>query len=88
MKPWSVITMKRRLSWFGHLMRLPPETPARHFIKPVKRPTGRPKTTWLSTRATGLSDLKEHSTITIKTSDIESAIHELERWCSDRIGTI
>ena len=41
--------MKRRLSWFGHLMRLPPETPARqslrHFIKPVKCPTGRPKTT-------------------------------------------
>ena len=66
-------------------MRLPPETPARqslrHFIKPVKRPTSRPKTTWLSTV---LSDLKEHSTITIKTSDIGSTIHELELWCSER----
>ena len=85
MKPWSVRIMKRRLSWFGHLMRLLPETPARqslrHFIKAVKCPTGRLKTTWLST---ALSDLKEHSTITIKTLDIESAIHELELWCSDR----
>ena len=85
MKPGSVIIMKRRLSWFGHLMRLPPETPGRqslrHFIKPVKRSTDRPKTTWLSMV---LNDLKEHSTITIKTSDIESAIYELELWCSDR----
>ena len=42
-KPWSILVMKRRLSLFGHLMRLPPDTPARqslrHFVKPVKRPS-------------------------------------------------
>ena len=44
---------KRRLSWFGHLMRLPEDTPARQAFniaishKNLKR--GRPKTIWLDT---------------------------------------
>ena len=50
--PWSAKVKKRRLSWLGHLLRLPPETPARQALKesirPVRRPRGKPKTTWLS----------------------------------------
>ena len=49
--PWSKIIVHRRLSWFGHLMRLPAGTPVRKALQeaetPVKLPRGRPKTTWL-----------------------------------------
>ena len=46
---------ERRLHWFGHLMRLQDETPAKHFPKECERTTrkpqhaqGRPKRTWLN----------------------------------------
>ncbi len=49
---WSVKIMKRRLKWLGHLIRLPEETSAkkakRESLRPVKRPRGRPKDTWMS----------------------------------------
>ena len=81
MKPWSILVMKRRLSWFGHLMRLPLDTPVRqslrHFVKPVKRPIGWPKTTWLSIV---VNDLKEHSSIQIH-QNLDTA---LQHMCSDR----
>ena len=82
MKPWSILVMKRRLSWFGHLMRLPPDTPARqslcHFVKPVKRLIGRPKTTRLSTV---VNHLKEHSSIQIH-QNLDTALQQLEIMCS------
>ena len=47
--PWSVTIKKRRLNWLGHVMRLNHITPARQaieeFLKPHKRPVGRPITT-------------------------------------------
>ena len=47
---WSNIIKTRRLNWYGHLMRLPEETPAKQVLKEsarkVKRPAGRPKLTW------------------------------------------
>ena len=47
--PWSLRIYKRRLSWFGHLLRLPYETPVKRslnvFVKTWKRSAGRPKTT-------------------------------------------
>ncbi len=50
--PWSITIKRRRLSWFGHLLRLQPETPARQalneFYRRTKRPQGRPTTTWIS----------------------------------------
>jgi hypothetical protein len=56
--PWSEPTKSRRLAWFGHLLRLPEETPARQalkeFTRNVKRPVGKPKTTWLSVIKTDL----------------------------------
>ena len=82
LKPWSNLVMKRRLSWFGHLMRLPPHTPARqslrHFMKPVKRPIGRSKTTWLSTV---VNYLKENSSIQIH-QNLDIALQQLEVMCS------
>ena len=42
---------RRRLNWVGHLMRLPPETPARisiyEALRTTKRKRGKAKTTWL-----------------------------------------
>jgi hypothetical protein len=49
--PWSESTKRRRLSLFGHLLRLPEESPAKQalqeFTRTVKRQRGKPKTTWL-----------------------------------------
>ena len=49
---WSKIIARKRLSWFGHLARLPDETPAKRAmnfaLKPYLRPIGAPKTTWIS----------------------------------------
>ena len=59
-EPWSVAIKRKRLSFLGHVMRLDPETPARmsisEFLRPVKRPQGRPKKTWMEIVR---SDLKE-----------------------------
>ena len=50
---------RRRLSWVGHLMRLPPETPARisiyEALRTTKRKRGKAKTTWLKVIEKGLS---------------------------------
>ena len=50
-EPWSRTIRRRRLNWVGHLMRLPPETPARislpEALRTTKRKRGKAKTTWL-----------------------------------------
>ena len=52
-KPWSTTIRHRRLKWYGHLLRLSPQCPARQALnearKIVRRPIGRPITTWLQT---------------------------------------
>ena len=49
--PWSVKISKRRISFFGHICRLPEETPAKIALKEAirksKRPRGKPKTTYI-----------------------------------------
>ena len=71
-QPWSSVIRKRRLNWLGHLLRLPPNTPARQALteyeRKVKRPVGRPKPTWV---AQILRDCKLN-------------IEELERIAKDR----
>ena len=51
-KPWSINIKIRQLKWFGHLIRLPENTPAKialmHFTKNSKNPRGRPRLTWVS----------------------------------------
>ena len=78
MKKWSVEIKRRRLSWLGHLLRLPDETPAKQSLyeslRKVKKPRGKSKLTWL-----GLinSDLK---CVGLHTNDIT----ELLRIANDR----
>ena len=82
--PWSATIFKRRLSWLGHLLRLPEDTPARlaltKYIQPVKKPIGRPKTTWLSFI---FNDIKTHSDIVLKDNEQEN-IDTLKLLCSNR----
>ncbi len=50
-KPWSKTIKKRRIKWYGHLLRLDSRTPARQALvearKKVKKPRGGQKLTWL-----------------------------------------
>ena len=50
-KPWSKIIRERQLRWFGHLTRLPDDTPAKlalmYALKEEPKPRGRPKLTWI-----------------------------------------
>ena len=59
---WSRVVRARRLRWFGHLMRLPEETPARKALHiatltRVRQPRGAQKRTWLSTIKADLKTL-------------------------------
>ena len=66
--PWSLMICKRRLLllWFGQLLQLPSETPAKRslkaFVKTWKRSAGRSKTTWLSQI---LSDISKYSNVNL-----------------------
>ena len=82
---WSTIILKHRLSWFGHLLRLPVDSTARkalcQFLKPAKRPVGPPVTTWLSTV---LKDLKNYSSVAL-VDNISDNIDSLAVLYSDRL---
>ena len=51
-KVWSEVIRKRRLRWFGHMARLPNDTPAKialdYATEPYEKSRGRPVSTWLS----------------------------------------
>lgn len=80
--PLSRIIQKRRLSWFGHLMRLPETTPARIAfnvaVGPKKRKRGRPKHIWLNTIQDDLNELNIDIKLTTEN------IPELIDLCKDR----
>ena len=63
----SKVIQSRRLSWFGHLMRLPEETQARiafmEAVGPKKNKRGRPKTTWIDTLQRDFNELNIDITI-------------------------
>ena len=58
--PWSKKISERRLRFFGHICRLPQNTPARlvlsESLRPTKKPKGRPQTTYLSVLRNQLKD--------------------------------
>ena len=76
-KTWSTQMKRRRLNWFGHLLRLPKETPARQALteynRQTKRPVGRPKPTWVA-----------HAQKEIKTHSPNLTLFEIETLANDR----
>ena len=50
-KPWSKTIEKKRMKWFGHLIRLDENTLTQKALRVAlmqsKRPQGRPKLTWI-----------------------------------------
>ena len=83
-EPWSITIFNRRLTWFGLILRLGVESPAQQalkcFIKPAKKPVGRPKTTWVDT---DIRSIKENSDIDL-TQDLTTNIDRLKVVCSNR----
>ena len=49
---WSSVIKKRRMRWFGHVVRMPENTPVQKALtyaqERYNRPRGKPKATWLS----------------------------------------
>ena len=82
-KKWSTTITQRRLSWFGHLMRLPAETPARiafaEALKPARRRRGRPRTIWTNVIQNDLNTAKIKIELTAT-----DAIPKLEKLCKER----
>ena len=60
LKPWTQKIRKQRLTWFGHLARMDPNTPAKKALKftmaPFKKPRGRPKERWIQIMERQLSE--------------------------------
>ena len=60
-EPWSKTIKRQRLTWFGHLIRLPNSAPAKKALaearKPYKKLRGGQPLTWLKTIA---KDLNSH----------------------------
>ena len=58
-KPWCETIKTRRLRWFGHVIRLPEDTPVKKALayakENYKRTKGRPLTTWISMMTKQLS---------------------------------
>ena len=77
---WSHEIKRRRISWLGHLLRLPEETPAkqalREGLRKVKRPKGKPKLTWLGLITKELREIGHNTDID---SLIETA-NERDVW--------
>ena len=84
-KPWSTEVRRRRLTWFGHMMRLSNNTPAKlalkKYLEPKKKPSGKPKRTWIKQI---LEDIKNNSNIITHQKDERLEINELKEICGDR----
>ena len=86
-KEWTKTIRKRRLTWFGHVLRMDKDTPARlaleEFTKPRKKRVGRPHNTWLTNV---LKDIKENGNI--RNIDLghsmKDTVKNLQTVCDDR----
>ena len=67
-KPWSEKIKRRRLNLLGHILRLNDDTPAKRaiceYLKPHRRPVGRPPLTWLTLIMKDLKTIREENNIT------------------------
>ena len=81
---WSQVIKRKRLSWLGHLLRLPDETPAKkavnEYTKQIKRKVGRPRLTWFKQIYNDLKDKID----SINLKDEFSMIKDLDIICRDR----
>ena len=77
-EPWSKTIEKKRLKWFGHLMRLDENTPARKALSVAliqsKRPRGRPKFTWLELMQKQLQE------INLKWEEASQLAKDRKKW--------
>ena len=71
--PWSQVIRKRRMKWFDHVIRSPPNTPIKvalnYPLQPYQRPQGRPQTTWI---AMFRRQLKEDHDLTWKAASMKA----------------
>ena len=84
--PLSQKIKKRRLTLFGHVLRLHPETPAQKaidfYMEPCQRPVGRPPLTWLAQITKDLKNtLIYHE---IETPLTKNSINTLRTIANDR----
>ena len=88
LEPWSVVIKRSKLSWLGHLLRLPPGTPAqialREALTPAKKPRGKPHTTGISSTKKDLIELKIVSPTEIR--DNANFITHLTRLTEDKLS--
>ena len=81
MEPWNKIIKKRRLSWYGHLIRLSEETPAMKALyevkRKVKKPKGGQKISWRKLIEKDLKDLKR---FVQNEKDLEEIALNRGRW--------
>jgi hypothetical protein len=77
--PWSKRIARRRLNWYGHLNRLPKETPARQALEEIRRPALRPKggqkQTWIKNLDKQLESLRK-----FPEEDLDSLTHDRSAW--------
>ena len=84
--PISTKIKTRRLTLFGHILRLDPETPAQkalqYYVTPHPRPVGRPPLTWIALITKDLEKtLKHHK---IKTPLTCESLKRLKLLAEDR----
>ena len=76
--PWSKTVKKRRLKWYGHLIRLPEETPAKQALreaqKASRKPRGGQKLTWLKLVKKDLENVKVK--VVVKGGGLKTVEHE------------
>ncbi len=81
---WSEKIKKRRMSWLGHLLRLPPKAPAKQALTealiPVQRPKGRPKTTWISSINEDLKKIDPTLKLSTESSKVLEIAEDRKRW--------
>ncbi len=86
---WNITIKRRRLKWTPHLLRLPPQTPARRsssccIIKTSQRKPGRPSLNWIQQIINDVRDIKLIETQ--KSDSIKSIFSKLEKEATDRVA--
>ncbi len=87
--PWSQIVKRRRLTWYGHLLRLPESTPARKSLEEAKqsykKPRGGQKLTWLKQIEKDLEKIEFNTLVKTRDGSIKTVrIKEHQKMAENR----